>query len=346
MRDLAHAEKLSTCSITVCQFDFALAGQPSLLDVFVEHHDLPYLKHVRVGHFMEPFSLERVTSNRTLTFMERSLVETFAPGRNMGLMAFGHTENEQATWHVGTFRTNSNNVGNDSFDSGQAVTMRGTCLPYWDEASDGRYYLHLGAGYSYRDASSNQVRFRNSPEIRLEQPDTFPSNFGPIFIDTGNIPANDFQLFDTEVAWINGSFSMQTEYACTTVDQIGGPSLFFDGFTVQAAYILTGEHRSYNRHLGIFNVITPFTNFFRVRTQDRSVEMGCGAWEVAARYSWIDLTNKNVNGNDLTDFSFGVNWYMNPNTRMRFNFIRAFLDDPLQGKSATNIYGLRFDFDF
>ena len=102
--------------------DFALANNPSYRD----------------SHFFEPFSLERVTQNRNNTFMERSLVDTFAPARNMGIMTYGNTENEMATWAIGTFRTNSDNTGNDSFDSGQALTMRGTWLPFYDEASDGR----------------------------------------------------------------------------------------------------------------------------------------------------------------------------------------------------------------
>jgi phosphate-selective porin OprO/OprP len=141
--------------------DFALANQPSYLDNYLELKDLPYLQHIRAGHYFEPFSLERVTQNRNNTFMERSLVDTFAPARNMGVMAYGNTESERATWAIGTFRTNSDNVGNDSFDSGQALTMRGTFLPWWDEPRDGRSYLHLGAGYSFRDAYQKQVRFRN-----------------------------------------------------------------------------------------------------------------------------------------------------------------------------------------
>ena len=111
--------------------DFALANQPSYLDNYVEWKDLPWLQHVRAGHYFEPFSLERVTQNRNNTFMERSLVDTFAPARNMGVMTYGNTENERATWAIGTFRTNSDNTGNDSFDSGQALTMRGTMLPWW-----------------------------------------------------------------------------------------------------------------------------------------------------------------------------------------------------------------------
>jgi phosphate-selective porin OprO/OprP len=222
--------------------------------------------------------------------------------------------------------------------------MRGTCLPYWDEGSEGRYYVHLGACYSYRDTFQNQVRFRNSPEIRIEEPGA-PNNFGPIFVDTGNIPASNFQLFDAEFAWINGSFSVQSEYAFTTVDQIGGPPLFFDGFMVQLSWFLTGEHRPYDRRLGIHKRMIPFNNFFLVRSEEGAC-LGLGAWEIAARYSRINLTDENILGNDLQDFTFGVNWYWNAYTRTRFNYIRAFLDDPVTGRSVTDIYGMRVDFEF
>lgn len=325
--------------------DFALAGRPSFLDVYIERFDLPYLQHVRVGHYFEPFSLERVTQNRNNTFMERSLVDTFAPARNLGIMTYGYTENERATWQIGTFRTGSNDYGNDSFDSGQALTMRGTCLPFWDEPSDGRYYMHLGLCYSYRDTYQNQVRFRNSPEIRIQEPDQ-PSNFGPIFVDTGNIPASSFQLFDAEFAWIHGPFSVQSEYACSPVKQTGGPNLFFDGVMLQLSYFLTGEHRPYDRKLGIHTRMTPFSNFFSVLTPDAGVQRGTGAWEIAGRVSHIKLNDQNIQGNNLTDYTFGLNWYWNAYTRVKFNYIRAYLDDTQFGRSVTNIYGVRMDFEF
>ena len=344
--------------------DFALANQPSYLDNYLEWKDLPYLQHIRAGHYFEPFSLERVTQNRNNTFMERSLVDTFAPARNMGVMAYGNTENERATWAIGTFRTNSDNIGNDSFDSGQALTMRGTTLPWWDGASDGRFYLHLGGAYSYRDAYQGRVRFRNTPEIRKQQPANVfgpvgppsPSNyindapgpFAPIFVDTGFIAADHFQLFDPEFALILGPLSLQSEYAFAVVDQIGGPILFFNGYMAQVSYFLTGEHRPYDRRLGIHDRVKPFEDFFRVRTKSRGIQTGLGAWEVAARFSNIVLNDKNIQGNNLTDFTVGLNWYLNPYTRWKFNYIRAFLEDTKtnKGNSMTDAYGMRIDFDF
>jgi phosphate-selective porin OprO/OprP len=342
--------------------DFALANQPSYLDNYLEWKELPLLQNIRAGHYFEPFSLERVTQNRNNTFMERSLVDTFAPARNMGVMTYGNTENELATWAIGTFRTNSDNTGNDSFDSGQALTMRGTWLPWWDEPSDGRFYMHLGAAYSYRKAFQNQVRFRNTPEIRKQQPTgTFgpvgppsPSNyingvpgpFAPIFVDTGNIKSDHFQLFDPEFALILGPLSLQSEYAFAIVDQPKGEPLFFNAYMAQVSYFLTGEHRPYDRKQGIHKRLEPFEDFFRVRTKSQGVQNGLGAWEVAARFSNIVLNDKNVKGNNLTDFTIGLNWYLNPYTRWKFNYIRAFLEDERNGNSLTDAYGTRIDFDF
>jgi len=332
--------------------DFALASQPSYLDNYIEAHELPLLQNLRFGHFFEPFSLERVTQNFNNTFMERSLVDTFAPARNMGVMAYGTTDDQRQTWQIGTFRTNSDNTGNDSFDSGQALTLRRTWLPWYDEASDGRYYLHLGAAYSYRLADTDRVRFRNTPEIRKSQPVGSPSAnpgtppFAPIFVDTGFIPARNFQLFDPEFSLVHGPLSLQSEYAFAAVDQIAGPGLFFHGYMAQLSWFVTGEHRPYDRERGIQRRMEVTSPFFRVRTRSQGIQTGPGAWEIATRFSTINLNDQNVRGNKLTDFTAGLHWYLNPHARVKFNYIRAFLEDPSKGNSLTDIYGMRFDYDF
>ena len=333
--------------------DFALANQPSYLDNFIEAHDVPWIQNIRFGHYFEPFSLERVTQNRNNTFMERSLVDTFAPARNTGAMAYGTALDERATWQIGTFRTNSDNTGNDSFDSGQALTMRGTVLPWWDEASDGRFYLHLGAAYSFRDTQNDRVRFRNTPEIRKSQPDGSPTAnpgtppFAPIFVDTGNIPAEHFQLFDPEFALILGPVSLQSEYAFAIVEQIGGPNLFFNGYMAQLSWFLTGEHRPYDRRQGVHTRMSPNEDFALLRKPGQT-RTGPGAWEIAARFSNIVLNDENIRGNNLTDFTIGLNWYLNAYTRAKFNYVRAFLEDtkPDAGNSLTDAYGVRFDYEF
>jgi phosphate-selective porin OprO/OprP len=229
--------------------------------------------------------------------------------------------------------------------------MRGTWLPYWDDANDGRSYLHLGAAYSFRATEQDSVRFRNTPEIRKAQSDGEPTAnpgtrpFAPLFVDTGFIPARNFQLFDPEFALILGPVSLQSEYAFAFVDQIGGPPLFFNGYMAQVSWFLTGEHRPYDRHMGIHKRMPVRDEFFLMSTE-RGKAWGLGAWEVAARFSNIVLNDENIQGNNLTDFTMGLNWYLNPYTRMKFNYIRAFLEDTDAGNSHTDAFGMRFDVEY
>lgn len=46
---------------------------------------------------------------------------------------------------------------------------------------------------------------------------------------------------------------------------------------------------------------------------------GAGAWEVAPRWSWIDLDDGNVRDNRLTNLSAGLNWYLTANTKFQIN---------------------------
>ncbi|MEX2139152.1 MAG: porin [Pirellulales bacterium] len=326
-------------------FDFALPGRPSFLDVFVGVHDLPYLGSVRGGHYFEPFSLERVTVNRYNTFMERSLADAFAPARNTGIAAYNTLgDEERATWALGWFASGSDNFGDQFTDmGGQAVTGRTTWLPFYDEASGGRAYLHLGGGFSHRTPPAGDFTFASFPEARPGSP---TATSVPTFVNTGAIPAESDQLFGAELAWTQGPFSFQSEYMYVPVQQIGGPDLHFQGAYAYFSYFLTGEHRPYNKKLGCHDRVIPFENFFRVRTCDGPIVTGLGAWEIGARWSYIDLTDENIRGGVLNDLTLGLNWYLNPYTRVKWEYILADLDRPPVGESQTHIFGMRFEIDF
>ncbi len=325
------------------EFDFALSGRPSFLDVWVAWKEVPYLDRVTVGHCVEPFSLERYTSNRFMTFMERSLIDqAFAPARNLGVMANNYSEDENATWALGLFRTNSDVFGDDLGDNGEkSLTGRVTWLPWYDEPSGGRYFVHLGAAYSFRDADNDLVRFQAQPEIR-SQSTTPPTQF---FVDTLDIPANHHELYGLAAAIVRGPFSVQGEFMYAPVDRIGGADPAFFGSYVYASYFLTGEHRPYRRREGVFNRVMPHEEFFLVRTQ-RGVCAGWGAWELATRLSYVDLDDAGILGGELTELTLGLNWYMNPYTRITGNYAHAFLDRAPMGSSHCDILGLRAGFEF
>jgi phosphate-selective porin OprO/OprP len=326
-------------------FDLALSGRPSFLDVYVGVHDLPLLNIVRVGHYFEPFSLERVTQNRYNTFMERSLADAFAPARNTGITTY-HTVGDdlRGTWALGWFASASDNFGEQfALSGGQALTGRATFLPFYDEDSGGRSYIHLGGSYSYRTPLDGTFSFSSFPEARAGAP---AANNIPAFVDTGPIAADHDQHFNAEFAWIMGPLSFQAEWMYVPVQQSAGPDLDFHGGYAYVSYFLTGEHRPYIKDQGIHGRVIPFENFFRVRSADGPVVTGRGAWELAARWSYIDLTDQNITGGVEHNGTLGLNWYLNPYTRVKWEYIIADLDRPPGGDSTTQIAGMRFDIDF
>lgn len=315
--------------------------RPTIFDAYLDVQKLPLLGTIRVGHFREPFSLERLDSTNDLPFLERSTpVNTFAPFRNLGAMAFNVNEEKTATFALGGFREATNEFGEDAGDNGgTAVTTRGTWLLYYDEPAQGRYLTHLGASYSFRDPNDKTRRFSQVPEAVLHVGNV---NF-PRFVDTGLIATQNLQQFGVEWSTVWGPFSAQAEYVGTFVDQLGNPDLYLHGAYAQLTCFLTGENRNYNRDLGIYQGVAPFTNFFCVDGV-RGVCLGRGAWEAVARYSWIDLRSQNINGGELTDVTFGLNWYFATRNRLMFNYIHAFLDRGLY--SNADIFSTRLQVNF
>jgi phosphate-selective porin OprO/OprP len=67
---------------------------------------------------------------------------------------------------------------------------------------------------------------------------------------------------------------------------------------------------------------------------------------VAARFSWLNLNDNGIQGGQLTDWTAGVNWYWNPNTKLVFNYVHARASVPGSDQSQTDMFGLRAQVDF
>ena len=48
---------------------------------------------------------------------------------------------------------------------------------------------------------------------------------------------------------------------------------------------------------------------------------GDGAIELAARASWVELNDGPVRGGSMLDLELGVNWYLQPTTRLMLHWI-------------------------
>jgi phosphate-selective porin OprO/OprP len=303
------------------EYDFA-TGQAEPKDVYLGLIDLPYVGGLRVGHFKEPFSFDELTSSRFITFMERALPNALAPSRNMGAMLHNAVLDERMTWAIGGFRS-SDAFGEDQDDGGWAATGRVTGLPWFE--NEGRSLVHLGAAASYRDPQGNAEQFRSRPEAHL----------APYVIDTGDFEADEITRLGGEFAAVHGPAWLQAEYLAALANG-NGPNRDMAGYYIQAGWFLTGEHRPYKRESGVFDRVRPRHSFL---VGDQS---GAGAWELAARWSSLDLNSGPIRGGQANDVTAGVNWYLNPLTRVSANYVYS---DRLS-VGTINAFMMRFWFDF
>lgn len=281
------------------QYDFA-EGDPEFKDVYIGFNDLKYVGNLRIGQFKEPFSLEELTSSNYITFLERSLANVFSPSRNVGFMFYDSFLSDRMTGAIGVFRP-TDDFGSGTGDHNYHITARLTGLPWYEDK--GKKLVHLGLAYSYQEYE-DPVRYRQRPEAHL----------APRLADTGDFDADHGDLIGAEAALVYGPFSLQTELMHAALNGEGaltGDPDFWGGY-VQASYFLTGEHRPYKVSDGSFDRVKPLRNFRE--------DGGWGAWEIAARYSHLDLSDGSIRGGRIREGTLGLNWYLNPSVRIMWDY--------------------------
>jgi phosphate-selective porin OprO/OprP len=303
---------------------------------------IPVIGYVRAGNMKEPFSLEELTGDPEITFMERSLpTQAFSPDRNVGFMFNNTALNERITWAAGGFYNtgNLNNVykGGDPQDkwstaNGYSLAARVTGLPWREERGKG--LLHLGVSYNFRARNVNKD---GAEEKFSSRPESYLTNIK--FVDTGNITATRTNLIDGELAWVWGPFSLQGEYFRAFTNAEGYPD--FRGWYAYGSFFLTGEHRTYSTIDGIFMNINPHRNFDPLKG-------GWGAWELVARYSYLNLNNSSggINGGKEYNVTLGLNWYPHTNLRFIFNYLRVNATNSVVDEGRASIYQARFQIAF
>jgi len=268
--------------------------------------DIPFFRNsvMSIGKQKEPISMERLTGMVFLPWQERSAVaDALLPSRNVGIVWNGSSPDKYISWAFGVF--------NDWFDADQDFNEsasqfagRLTWAPFKTE--DDSNLLHLGLGYRYSDAKEG-FRYRTEPEF----------NKSPVFVDTGFdidnglLAADNMATYNLELSWRKGPFWLASEYFRTDIQNPLLENPVFDGYYVSASWVLTGEMRPYNKKNGLFRPIPISRTVY---------QNGKGAWELAARYSDIDLTDGLVEGGDMQIASLGLNWWLTPFFSLGVNY--------------------------
>ena len=311
-------------------------------DAWVQFKELPIVGNLKVGNHKPYYSFEHLTSSRYLNFMERSLgFDAFAEGFNNGfepgISVYDTYLDKRGTWAVGVFKNTRNafafNVGRNETD----VNGRVTFLPIYEE--EGKYLLHVGVGASQRDPDNGQVRFRSRFDMR-----NAPSGIAALMADTGNFNASQQYLLVPELVGVCGPLSFQSEYYGSWVNGaetiaangtvLPQGNVFLHSWYAEAHLFLTGEHRAYSRNSGVFTAVKPL----RPVEWSKDGFSGWGAWQITARYSYLDLNNKQVIGGRVNDMTLGVNWFLNQWMKVQGNFFVA--DRDVANPAGTGgVYG-------
>lgn len=352
------------------EMDFAFPGRPSFMDVWLDVHDVPILGNVKVGQWRQPFGMDELTSVRELTFLERPLMFALAPFRETGIGFHDNNEEQTLTWAGSVFGFPTDAQGDVFGNKGIGTAERLTYLAQHE--NDGRDVLHFGIDHSFNVPGHNGVIYRNNAEYggpfgggsTASTPGQ--ANSGPLGTNgiTGDIPFftnsgilfyDNANLLNLEFAGVRDSFHWQSEARFAFLN-FAGRNVTVPAYYAQVAYLLTGEVRPYNKAAGVLGRIKPLRPWGECG--------GLGAWELAARYSYIDMNpvapfsvpqelSASVPigspaipfGGALNDVTLGVNWYLNTYTKFQFNYIYS---DIYRGgiNSNLNTLCMRAQLDF
>lgn len=286
-------------------------GTVNLLDAYVSYGGIPKWLFT-IGQQKAPYGLEANTSDSFNTFLERGMANNafgaVAAERRVGVTAAYVTDKLNAT--IGVFGAGEA-VGRSTVTPDEVYSVNGRVT--WDPILDAGKVVHLGASaYYVTNIAGNAVTIGDRPNTRVD---------GGQLVSAA-IPGSATAGIDSatflggEAAVVLGPFSVQGEYGRLSVNRLGtASSLDFDGFYVFGSWFLTGESRVFKN--GVVDRQKPFNDF-------NPADGHYGAVELALRYDQLDLTDTNLSALDRKGQSWtaAFNWYLNPNLKLLFNYIR------------------------
>ncbi|MCF7992808.1 MAG: OprO/OprP family phosphate-selective porin [Thiohalocapsa sp.] len=292
------------------EYDFAATSGNEIKDAWIGYYGGDRWR-LRVGNVHAPLGLEALSSSNATTFMERALPNALLSSYSLGILGetWGRIGGQPWGASAGLFDGPIQNSAND-LRNGWGFAARAFYAPS-NSAGD---QLHLGISSEYREPSgARRVRFSARPEIHLSD---------RRLVSTGTLSDVDYVLTTgLEVAGIRGPFSLQGEYVRNEVARSSSrPDVSFHGWYAQAAWMLIGGQRDYNRRTG---------DFLAVQPRGKG-----GAWELALRRSAIDLEDGPITGGHERNWTFGLNWYANRNTRVMLNYVHADGNPASDGRDA------------
>ncbi len=277
--------------------------------------------HIKLGAYAPPEGFDDQTSASDLLFLERAQPTDVArsiasaDGRDAATI-FAYDDN-----YFAAVSYTGGVVGDAAvFDEQQALVGRAAYR--FINTSDANFAIGADTSYVFKLAdtaagfgSPSAFRLRERPELNVDS-----NNIR--LVDTGAISTDHVFEWGVEATGNWQNLYAQGGYYGYNIDRRASilPDPSFDGWYVQGSWVLTGESKVYKADKAAYGLPTPADPF----TLDKG---GIGAWELAGRYSVLDLNDNSgsfgfatpvdgVRGGRQSVWTAGLNWY--PNNAIRF----------------------------
>ena len=280
-----------------------------------------YLRYTRwgvaditLGKMKEPVGLERNTAVARLMTIEGAMPSTaFTPDKSWGVHLFSATKNRR--WALAAV-VEDDQDDNYSEDAPTALSGRFT----WSPINSPAETLQVGASGSLRDWNKNVFRIRDRAEVASADRVVRSAEFN----------ADQQTVLGLEGLWRRGSLQVQGEYMATSVEEVDGPDWDYQGYYLTASYLITGEQRVFRK--GEFRSLRPLS--------------AGGAWEVVARYSYLDVRERGL-GSRAAVTTIGVNYYYNKDIRAMLAFLHPDISGSVRHEDPDgNAVSMRLQFLF
>lgn len=268
------------------EYDFA-PDDPEVKDIYFRYTGFTNTR-ITLGNFKVFSSLDELTSSNNTTFAERGLPNALVTARRT---AIGYqTWSDNYSFSAATYTHEPNNLERGTGNAARFV--------YHPKLGNGAL-LHLGVNAAIEKPDDKTARLRSRPEMHQDD---------HRIIDTRTLVGVDNTTkLGLEAAYTLNRWSVQGEYIRKSISRKNASDPSFDGYYAYISYFLTNDTRAYTNSEGIFGTVAPAAD--------------TGAWEIAARFSDLDLNDGTISGGQADAITLAVNYYMTRDLRFQANYV-------------------------
>lgn len=288
------------------------SGQTRLVDAYGEWKANEHI-NLRIGKFKIPVGFERWQDEGDLLFVERGLTTNLVPSRDIGIGLNGEIIPQTLEYQF-ALTNGAVDLGDSNGDSGNGKNFSGRIFAQPFKNSKSYWFKGLGIGISGSIGNKNGTS--TNSELTSGYRTTAQNSF---FTYNSGVFAKGRSTRINPQFWYHlNSLEVMAEYieSENNVEKSGvdRTKVKNKAWMLAASYVLTGEEAS-------FKGVKPKNNF-------DSQKGHYGAFEIAARIGQLTIddsafsnfANINNSANRINEKVIGLNWYLNENMKLNFNY--------------------------